>query len=172
MEKKEREFAQIYEREADAIFRYALVRTGNREEALDITADTFLGFWRTLMKDAIVENARPLLFTIVRSRVIDWYRKKKSLSLDAMTQGDNGEFFEVADPSIHNEIQDKAEAGIILKAVGDLRSEYREVVYLRFVENLSPVEIADILQATPNAVSIRINRGLAELRKILKIENH
>ena len=165
------QFTEIYEREADAIFRYVILRVANREEALDIVQDSFLRFWQTLGRGTLIDSPRSFLFAIARNRVIDWYRSKKSLSLEAMFEAAEGEFFEIADPHSYQEIEIGAEVAVILKGLNELPSQYREVVYLRYAEDLSPKEIAEIVGATPNAISIRLNRGIAELRKILKIEN-
>jgi hypothetical protein len=60
-----------------------------------------------------------------------------------------------------------ADASLVLSAINKLSPQYKEAVYLRFVEDLLPQDIAQILHATPNAVSVRINRGLQELRTLL-----
>src|SRR3954470_8519467 len=83
----EKLFGEIYSRESDAIFRFCLLRTSDRDMALDFTQDTFMRFWNTLLTDKDIKNSRTFLFTIARNIIIDWYRKKKSLSLDALLEG-------------------------------------------------------------------------------------
>jgi RNA polymerase sigma-70 factor, ECF subfamily len=75
-------FETIYEKESDAIFRFCLVRVSDREQALDITQEVFLRLWQSLQKGEDIRNSRAFLFTIAHRLVIDWYRKKKSLSWD------------------------------------------------------------------------------------------
>ena len=77
-------FEKTYTDESDAIFRFCLVRVSNREQALDLTQETFLRLWQSLSQDKEIANARAFLFTVAHNLVIDWYRKKKSVSLDSM----------------------------------------------------------------------------------------
>jgi len=161
---------EIYEKEADAIFRYAILRVANRDDVLDIVQDTFAKFWQALNAGTSINYPRSFIFTIVRNKIIDWYRKKKPESLDAMMEIEDGIAFELPDEYADKEAEFSAEVSIILKALNKLPPQYREAVYLRFVEGLSPAEIAKVLGATPNTISIRINRGMGELRNNLGID--
>lgn len=64
---------------------------------------------------------------------------------------------------------DKLNIGIegryLLTKINELSGGEKDPVYLRFVEDLSPGEIGEILGISANAASVRINRGLTELRK-------
>lgn len=158
-------FKKIYEEQSDPIFRFCLIRVSDREQALDITQETFLRLWNTLLEEKVVENNRAFLFTIARRLVIDWYRKKKSISLDKMM--DNEEYpYDLPDEKNTNNIEIGAEGRYLLEKINELAPIYRNSVYLRFVEDLSPEEIGKILNISANASSVRINRGLEELRKI------
>lgn len=168
---KKEEFIEIYEREADAIYRYALLRVSDREEVVDIVQDTFTRLWQKMNGGSVIDYPRSFVFTIARNRIIDWYRKKKPHSLEIMMGSEDNVAFDVADENIHKNIESYAEARIALEALNKLSPSYREVIYLRFIENLPPLEISQILGMTPNAVSVRINRGLQELRNILRIDN-
>jgi RNA polymerase sigma-70 factor (ECF subfamily) len=126
--------------------------------------------WQTFNEGTPIINVRALLFTIARNRIIDWYRKKKNLSLEAVTELSQGEFFEIGDYWVEGAVEMSADASLVLSAINKLSPQYKEAVYLRFVEDLLPQDIAQILHATPNAVSVRINRGLQELRTLLGIK--
>jgi len=58
-----------------------------------------------------------------------------------------------------------AEGRYLIEKINELPPIYQQPIYLRFVEDLSPVEIREILGISTNAASVRINRGLLELRK-------
>lgn len=157
-------FEIIYEGESDAIFRFCLVRVSSREQALDITQETFLRLWQSLQKEQDIQNNRAFLFTIARRLVIDWYRKKKSLSLDNMMSKEGG--YDVADDkTTEDNLSSGAESRYLIEKINELSSLNQEPVYLRYVEDLSPPEIGEILGISANAASVRINRGLLELRK-------
>lgn len=159
-------FEVIYEKESDAIFRFCLVRVSNREQALDITQETFLRLWQNLKGGQDIQNNRAFLFTIARRLVIDWYRKKKSLSLDNMMFDEKEGGYDVADDkTTEGNLSSGAEGRYFLGRINELTPSNREPVYLRYVEDLSPPEIGEILGISANAASVRINRGLIELRK-------
>lgn len=163
----EEKFKNIYEEESDAIFRFCLVRVSDRDQALDITQDAFMRLWNNLLEGKDIVNCRAFLFTVTRNLIIDWYRKKKNISLDNILDGEN-EQFDLIDNNTINNIELKSEGKYVLDKISELPETYQTPVYLRFVEDLSPQEIGQILNLTSNAVSVRINRGLEELRKITR----
>jgi RNA polymerase sigma factor (sigma-70 family) len=165
-------FDGIYKKEADAVYRFCLLRTSDREIALDFTQDTFMRFWNVLcdMERKPVKNHRTFLFTIARNLIIDWYRKKKSLSLEALMEGTGGEGATGFEPSITGSVETKIEAEYLIRKIENLSEPYRNAVYLRCVEELKPREIAEILDESVNVISVRISRGLRQLRTQLHYE--
>lgn len=162
-------FGEIYEAESDSIFRFCLIRVSNREQALDITQETFMRFWQSLLKGEEIRNNRAFLFTITHRLIIDWYRKKKSFSLDSLMhkETEEGEAdYDLVDEATLDNTDMGAEGRYLLDKINKLSISYQHSVYLRFVEGLSPPEIAEILGISTNAASVRINRGIEELRKI------
>lgn len=159
-------FLDTYDRYADDIFRFCVLKVSNREVALDISQDTFMRFWQQLRTGTTIENERALLYTIARNLVIDWYRKRKDQSLDTLT--DAG--FEFAGDD-HRSIEDRAQLREVLGVVGELDEPAREALTLRFVDGLSPKEIAALSGETANAVSVRINRALKKVQDHLHIHD-
>lgn len=157
-------FKKIYEEHSDSIFRFCLVRVSNREQALDITQETFLRLWKNLLSNEKILNSRAFLFTIAKRLIIDWYRKKKSISLDGILNDDENSF-DISDEKDKNIIEIETEGRFIIEKIGELSESYRDAVYFRFIEDLSPEEIGKILGISANAASVRINRGLEELRE-------
>lgn len=159
-------FEAVYESESDAIFRFCLIRVSNRDQALDITQETFLRFWQTLTQNKEVVNNRAFLFTVARRLIIDWYRKKKSISFgDIESKSDDEEDFNPSDEMTLDKLHVGAEGRYLLDKINELSPGYRQAVYLRFVEDLSPQEIGDILGISANTASVRINRGIEELKQ-------
>mgnify|MGYP001597532492 CR=1 FL=1 len=159
-------FQKIYETESDAIFRFCLTRVSNRDQALDITQETFLRLWKTLNQDEKVLNNRAFLFTIAHRLIIDWYRKKKSLSLDRMINNKEREVdFDVIDETTNDNIEVGAEGRYLLDQINTLTPSYRQSLYLRFIEGMLPQEIGKVLGISANAASVRVNRAIVELRK-------
>lgn len=165
-----KEFTDLYTSESDALFRYCFFRVADREQAKDITQEAFMRVWNILAKDIEkIKNLRALLFKITSNLVIDWYRKKKSVSLDNLMDSENGEVgLQIHDDS-YEQIEIQSEGKIFLKHIGTLEYTYQQVVYLRYVEDMSPKEIAEIVGLSANVVSVRINRGIEILKKKYEI---
>jgi RNA polymerase sigma-70 factor, ECF subfamily len=163
-------FGEVYEKEADAIFRFCLLRTSDREIALDFTQDTFMRFWNSLVLEKDIKNPRTFLFTIARNIIIDWYRKKKSLSLESLMENaaEGRSSFVLA--ALDN-VETSAEADFLVRKIRELPEPYSNAVYLRCVEELKPREISEILGESANVISVRISRGLEQLRNMLHMEH-
>ncbi len=164
-------FGEIYGRESDAIFRFCLLRTSDREVALDFTQDTFMRFWNSLMLGKDIKNHRTFLFTIARNVVIDWYRKKKSFSLEKLMENaaaeGRGSGLQLASS---DNVETNVEAKFLVRKIRELPEPYSNAVYLRCVEELKPREISQILGESANVISVRISRGLEQLRNLLHVD--
>jgi RNA polymerase sigma-70 factor, ECF subfamily len=149
------------------LLRYLLFLTGKREVAEDLFQETWI---RVLMRGGQYNGKARFdtwLFTIARNLVIDLSRKRTMASLDEMSESNDGDRpFEIAmdAPSPLEQFaarEDSAEVGEVLLK---LDSTYREVLVLRFYEELSLEEIAGVTRAPLSTVKSRLYRGLAALK--------
>lgn len=115
------------------------------------------------------------LFTIARNLVIDLRRKRTMSSLDELFEGNNDDDrpmgFEVADddPTPFDCLSNLEDRERIAGALLQLDTLYREVLVLRFHEELSLDEIAKVTQAPLSTVKSRLYRGLAIIKpKLLR----
>lgn len=162
-------FISKYNELSDSVFRYCIFRISDRDTALDITQETFTKYWDTLVSEKKIENDKALIFTIARNLIIDFYRKKKSVSIEAMTEKEDGENFEdfiLIEDNKKYEIEMETEGRFLINKIIELPKSYQQIIYLRYVEGMAPDEIAKILGISVNATSVRIHRGIEELRKI------
>lgn len=158
------DFSKFYTDRINAIFRFCLFRVSDRETAIDLSQEVFMKYWDYLADGREIKNPNALLFRIARNLIIDWYKKKKNVLIDDLGE----DFLNNIEFSI-NHTETESEAREIIEKINLLDKTYREVVYLKLVEELQPREIAEILNLSSNVVSVRINRGIAELKNILKI---
>lgn len=158
-EETKEQFLATYDEYGDAIFRFCVLKVSSRAVAEDLTQDTFMRYWQQLRLGTTVENDRALLYAIARNLVIDWYRKRKEQSLDVLTEAG----FEFASDD-HSTIKQHAEVREVLDVVKELDEPSREALTLRFVEGMSPKDIAALSGETANAVSVRINRALKKVQ--------
>lgn len=156
-------FDRSYADFADAIFRHCAYRLLDRERGRDVMQEAFLRLWQQLQKGVVVENMRAFLYRIANNLIIDEVRKKKERSLDQLMEAgfDPGED-KTAD--LHTSLQMQQ----ILKVLKHLDIEDREVIVLRYIDDLGPSDIAPILGITPNATSVRIHRAVSALRTVLQ----
>lgn len=152
------QFLEAFDQYGDAIFRFCVVKTSDTALAEDLTQETFMRYWQSLRQGKEMSNARSFLYTIARNLIIDWYRKRKSDSLDQKIDGG----FQVADTSADVEVL--AEHAELLRALATMEEHDAEVLTLRFVEGLEPRDIALIIGETANTVSVRINRAVKRLQ--------
>lgn len=149
------------------LMRYLLFLTGKRDVAEDLFQETWM---RVLMRGAQYNGKARFdtwLFTIARNLVIDLSRKRTMSSLDEMSEGGEDERpFEVAvsDPSPLEHFQSRENSAEVGEVLLTLDSTYREVLVLRFYEELSLEEIAGVTRAPLSTVKSRLYRGLAALK--------
>lgn len=168
-EKKEEQkelFLLAYEEHADALFRFAYFQLGQREMAKDAVQDVFLNTWQYCARGEEVENMKAFLFASLRNKIIDFRRKKKEESLDRLEE----EGFDAPDFQSHKKMEESAEAKRIFFLIGEMDCALSEPLLLRFAEGLGVKEIAGILGENENVISLRIHRGLKQIKKTLKIE--
>ena len=164
-----RRFTDIYNRESDSLFRFCLLRVSDRNKAIDLTQESFTRLWNLTFLGKRVENPRALLYRIARNLIIDWYRRIKSVSLESLSSADEDIEFDPPDQRATIEIEVNAESKRVLLMLKKLEPQYQEVIYLRYVEDLSPKDIGELLELNTNIVSVRITRGMEALRKIMGI---
>lgn len=154
-----RHFAPLYERYFDRIYAFALVRTGNRTAAEDVTAETFR---RALQNLARFEwRGVPLsawLFRIAANVAIDLQaRSTRETTLDELTD-DATESWE----SHFIEVEERSELFALVRRLG---GDEQKVIVMRFAEEKSTGEIALALGRTEGAVKALQHRALTRLRQ-------
>ena len=149
------------------LLRYLLFLTGKREVAEDLFQETWM---RVLLRGAQYNGKARFdtwLFTIARNLVIDLSRKRVMASLDEMNEGkEDDRPFEVAmsGPSPLEQFQSREDCAEVGEVLLKLEPSYREVLVLRFYEELSLEEIAAVTRAPLSTVKSRLYRGLAALK--------
>jgi RNA polymerase sigma-70 factor (ECF subfamily) len=149
------------------LLRYLLFLTGKREVAEDLFQETWM---RVLLRGAQYNGKARFdtwLFTIARNLVIDLSRKRTMASLDEMSDArEDDRPFEIAmeGPSPLDQFQTREDSAEVSEVLLKLEPNYREVLVLRFYEELSLEEIAGLTKAPLSTVKSRLYRGLAALK--------
>ena len=153
------------------LFRYLLYITGDKARAEDFFQETWI---RVLERGHQYDGKSKFeawLFAIARHLVIDWQRTKKAQSLDALTDPEQERPLQIANESepspLHQVLAQETEVNV-QASLGKIRAIYREVLVLRFQEELQIEEMAGVLGIPVSTVKSRLYRGLEALRGALQ----
>ena len=171
----EQAYLQAYDSYMDALFKHAVFRVSDREQALDLTQQVFVKTWDFLVEGGTILSYKSFLYRVLNNLIIDYYRKQKNISLDALLEDDKRS--DAIEALSSNGSRDEAEESLAAKVdleklnqhIAKLTPLYRSVIVLRFVDGLSIREIADILHVDQNLVSVRIHRGIENLRTLYSV---
>jgi RNA polymerase sigma-70 factor, ECF subfamily len=153
------------------LFRYLVYLTASRERAEDFFQETWI---RVLERGHQYDGKSKFeawLFAIARHLVIDWQRQKKMQSLDALTDPEDGAPLEIADeegPSPLRLALGREQEAKVQASLEQVPAIYREVLLLRFQEELKLEEIAKVLETPISTVKSRLYRGLESLKEVLQ----
>lgn len=153
------DFTATYHLYSAAILRYCLWKSRDQESGQDLMQETFLRYWLCLQRKEVIIHARAFLYSIAHNLILDQVRKKKDASLEGLLE----EGFEPGIDLWH-QTQSRLDVERLLKTIGPARSSGRQLLQKRFMQGLTPAQIAADMGLTPNVVSVRIFRELKALR--------
>jgi RNA polymerase sigma-70 factor, ECF subfamily len=165
---------ELIQRYQHRLLRYLLYLTSSRELAEDLFQEVWM---RVLMRGGQFNGKARFdtwLFTIARNLVIDYRRKRTLASLDELVDGSSDDdrpvTFEISDdqPTPFDRMASREDAERVAEALLELDTVYREVLVLRFHEDLSLQEIATVTRAPLSTVKSRLYRGLASIKPRLQ----
>jgi RNA polymerase sigma-70 factor, ECF subfamily len=151
------------------LLRYLLYLTSNREQAEDLFQEVWM---RVLVRGGQFNGKARFdtwLFTVARNLVIDLRRKRTMSSLDEMFEAsgeDERASIEIAaeGPSPFDQCVSSEDRDRLTGALLEMEPLYREVLVLRFHEDLSLEEIAKVTRAPLSTIKSRLYRGLASMK--------
>jgi len=169
-------FGILFDRHFGSIFAYLVRRTGDWEASRDLASETFLKALKALPRYRW--QGRPVsawLFAIATNELRMYYRRgqRAPASLDALVAGSA---VYVADPStldderqaVERELEQNAEFALVRRALTRLPLKYQEAIALRYFEEKTVAEVAEILGKPEGTVKSLVSRGLESLRAVLE----
>ncbi len=170
-EAQEEAFLEAFRAHQGALFRHAFFRLTDRERALELTQDAFMKAWDYVRAGGDVRSPKSFLYRVLNNLIVDEYRRKKTLSLDSMMEASAPAAEALFAEGSVWEVEETADRGVMVEkvkvAVQKLPENYRTAVIMRFMDGLTPKEIAKTLQCTENVVSVRLHRAVSRLREML-----
>jgi len=152
-------FGSIYKLYYKKVYRFIYFLVQDDQLAADLSQNTFLKMWQALPKFKIADGSiQAYLFTIARNLVTDFRRRKKEYTLDQarnlVKEDDILKNIEIND--------DKTKLNQVMQALDE---DERQMLILRYFEELSMQEIARVVKKDEGAVRVRIHRLLKKLRE-------
>lgn len=158
-------FSELVRRYHARIFRYLVRMVGCREEARDLTQDTFLSAYRMLPRWERRAPFRTWLFRIASNAAIDVLRRRRI--------HDPGSISDIAEPlangpDVEQLVHSEQRYAFFERALERVPSIYRQPLLLRELEGMSYGEIASLLDVAEGTVKSRIARARAQLAMLFE----
>jgi RNA polymerase sigma-70 factor (ECF subfamily) len=175
MEGKLEVFEEFVDTFRTRIFQYSYLMCGQREDAEEVAQDTLLKVFENFASLREPERVRPWVFRIARNVCLMKRRRSifapaHELSLEQyMTGAGDRNPHPIEDGGIRpdEEFLRGEMTAALTKAIRALPENYRPVVLLRDIEELTTEETADILEISTDLVKQRLHRGRLALRKLV-----
>ena len=147
-------FEQLYYRYRDWTYRLARRFTNDHETALDAIQETFMYLLRKLPTLELTASMTTFLYPVVKHICLNF--KRKSLDSSSITQV----FADLAAP----EEQAMSTRGELAEVLSSLEESQREILLMRFVDDMSFEEISRAIELSLSTVKSRLYRSLEKLR--------
>lgn len=158
-------FSFVYDEFFDEIYRFVYFKVLDEDKASDFTSDVFMKLVDYVKKEkGDIKNVRAMLYKIARNLIIDNSRKKREEYIEDI----GVEISDEKNISLDEVIADTQDVEKVKKAISKLSESYREVLIMKFIEELSNSEIAKILEKKEGAVRVLISRAISRLKKELE----
>ena len=153
-------YEELYELYLVRIRRYIYFKVPRSEDADELTSEVFLRGWE-YMTSSRVDHAAALYYRIARNVIADFYRKRKvtepiEVALHMSSEGH----------AIPEQIAKSEEQRILLDTLKKLREEYRDVLIMKYLDEMSTKEISAALEKTPNHIRVLLHRAKRALRTL------
>ena len=141
------------------VFRLAYLLLGDPDEAQDVAQETFIRAYRAMHRFDAQRPLRPWLLRIAANLA---YNRQRSLRryLAALMR--------LAQDQPHTSPAHESGERLLGEAVGRLKWQHREAIYLRYFLGMSEAEMTDALEVAPGTVKSRLHRALDSLRKLIE----
>lgn len=158
-------YSQFYDLYVSRIYRFVFFKVNSVADAQDLTSETFLKLWQYIREGRPIKSPNAFVYMIARNTVIDFYRNRnhENYSLDSPEAAKISD--EKADP-LAQQVTD-SQLKELLAGLNDLKDEYKEVIVLRFLDELSISEIAEVLRKPKGSVRVLLHRALKALKENL-----
>lgn len=164
----EQRLTDAYDEWSDAIFRHCYFRMGNREVGKELMQEAFTKTWEYLIAGNEVENMKAFLYRTANNLIVDYLRRKSKRTETSLEEMQEQSGFDIAgDEDTKQRASRSFSEQQVTQILNKVDEPYRSTLIMRYIDELSPKEIAQSLGETANVISVRLNRGMKMLRSHL-----
>jgi RNA polymerase sigma-70 factor, ECF subfamily len=151
----------------EALFRYAMVLTGNRTDAEDLVQETYFRSLRTREGFVAGINRKSWIFAILRNAWLNQPRERRDPPVATLLDGATADCIVETSIDSHERLEKLQQREHVQEAILKLPLYFREVVILREYEDLSYEEIAAVLDIPQGTVMSRLRGARVKLLHLL-----
>lgn len=155
-------FEQLLFRYEKQVFYYILKFINQKENAQDVTQETFIKVYRSLKTFDPEYKFKTWLYTIATNTTYDWLRKDKKNKEVFIIDNPDSHFETIDERASYKEIEDKE---LLEKLMQNLKPAYKSALLLYYYDGMKYEEIAQILGVPINTVKTYLSRAKAQLQK-------
>ena len=159
-------FVHLYDKYFDQIYRYVYRRVSDKVIVHDLVSQTFYDALSHLQ--SYEWRGYPFsswLYKIAHNNVLKWYREQSKAQMVGLD-----EVAELTDHSVDHQrdVLRKEDQSEVQRVLAQLDPEEREIIRLKFFEEVSNIEIAEIMGLSANHIGVKVYRTLKKVKQLLK----
>lgn len=161
-------FGLLYDHYLPKIYRFVLLKVGQREEAEDLTHQAFLRAWEHIARYA--DQGFPFgswLYRIAKNIIIDHYRSFEKRKRDVDLEDVMEQLIDTESSIMDKTLDVKFDMELLMKAMERLKDVEQDVIIMRFVEDLPHEEVAEHIGKSVGATKLIQHRALKNLKVVL-----
>ena len=160
-------FLAAHDKYASSLYRFVYYKVrGHKQDAEQLTQETFTRAWKYMATHGgAIENPKAFLYRIARNAVVDHWRRQLRHAEDQLEP----ELIEdtLAEDGWQRQLEAELDVELVKKSLNDLPDGYREVLTMRYLDQMAVKEIAAVLEKTENATSVLLHRATKSARRAL-----
>lgn len=159
----EERFIELYHEHAGKLFKYCYFRVHSKEDAEDLSGKVFMKTWDYLRQGNTIDNMRAFLYRSAHNLIVDFYKtskKDREVSIHAFGE-DEIDLPDETDLAGDTEIKHTAED--VKRKLELLPEAYRDIIIMKYINDLTISEIAQATGMTENNVSVKLHLSLIHI---------
>ncbi len=164
--------AELVRRYQNDVFRFCAHYLRNTEVALDKTQETFLRIYTARERFDQDRKFKPWMLCIARNLCLNEIKRKKTVQMETLesyasaSRDDSGELRQFAVDSPVESLMADERRKALMEAMDSIGGDSREIIMMRYFEQMSARDIAEVVDSTEGAVRTRLHRALNQLREV------